>query len=1052
MLCKEGRIKDMKKHISLALSIIMLLTTLMSSVAQAAFMDVTNETKYYEAITTLSKLNVINGYQDGTFKPEGNITRAEFTKIVTYTLGLGDLKTPPTEFSDVNDHWAKFNIKTAYDQGIINGMGDGTFAPDANVTYEQALKMVVCMLGYKTHAELAGGYPEGYRAQAATLKLTEDVSGLAYDAPATRGAIAQVMYNALEVGMMETNAVGNIVEADKTLLNDYLNVVKFEGIVVGVEDYVTADNTMDLNLGEMSILGKRNEGEIVIDYSDYTKSVTDISKYLGKLITVYYQELKTTGERKLMFIDDESNQNTEYQINFDQLDSFKKEYLYYYETSEAKKTSSLKFSLDDITVRYNGKMVAANDDIVLKKTTVDENGLLSTNYSDEMNLEEALTEWLDPESEFFIYGDITLTDREADGTINDIQINDYNTIVAYKTPTTTDYKISDKIITGNGLVLDPYSTNYTYTIVKNGSQIPVTSVSAGDIVLYGESLDEELYTCVVKQSTVTGTITAIDRDEDIITIDNVDYNIGEMLDLYVSTNQDGKSIETSQSGTFYVDKYNTVVYGTIAEEKSKPYAYITNTYASDDGSEQFLAAFIPSKATTGAANYKIRDRVKVNDETMSATEAVSYLKDLAQDEIAEGIYYNNNDALNSDNKENVYGSSSTKVTNSAQIVRLDINASNEVTEIITVTTDEDDYNEDGTTAITTNEDTSKIVRCKDLAQYNYTSSSFTISNKTQFSINSSTTIIYVPADRTQKTEYAKKSTSSFTSTEKYFVEAYDINASKVAGLVILYGTSGSITDVSKTTDYSIIAKAPTLTYDEDEDENKLAISVYAGTSSAIKTWTTKSKSEFDDVEVGDVIQFAYDQNRYAQDRIDIIKFADIAEVLDGKEIEVENEDGETHKEAYNWTEAPEDEDSVQTELFNYRFPKAKASSSTFYETYTSSTLGTIPYSRACMYNVYQIQEDSNKLLVTQGGFEVDEDGNVANTLYNTDDYEEITISSSTKIVRMESNRKEFSPYVEDTETAMTYLDLKAAQNFGTDCSKILVCSLRGSARLIVVYN
>lgn len=1042
----------MKKHISLAVSVIMLLTTLLNCVVFAEYSDVTRDTNYYEAITTLSKLNVINGYEDGTFKPEGNITRAEFTKMVTCTLGLGDLTTVPTEFDDVSDHWAKCYIKTAYDQGIVNGMGDGTFAPDANVTYEQALKMVVCMLGYTTHAEKAGGYPEGYRAQAATLKLTDGIMGVAYDGEATRGVIAQVIYNALEVGMMEVNSLGNVINADKTLLNDYLGVVKLEGVVVGVEDYVTADCKETLNLREMSVLGSKSDEEVVIDYSDFTSSVTDISKYLGKLLTVYYKDLKTTGEKKLVFIDDESNENIEYQINFDQLESFKNDTLYYYKSLDDAKTASLKFSLDDINVRYNGKMVS-DDDIILKKTYVDDDGILTTIYSDEMGLEEAVTEWLDPKSDFFIYGDITLTDRKGDGSINDVQINDYNTIVAYKTPTTTDYKITDKLITGNGIILDPYSTLYTYTIVKNGSQIAVTSVSAGDIVLYAQSLDEELYTCEIKQTTVTGTISSIDRTENLITIDNKEYNIGEMLDRYISTNQDGKTLATSQSGTFYVDKYNTVVYGTIAEETTNPYAYITNTYSSDDGAEQYLAAFIPSKATTGSVNYKIRDRVKVNGETMNATEAVSYLKGMAHDEIADGVYYNNNDALNSTNKTSVYGSSSTNITNSAQIARLAINSSNEVTEIITVTDDDDAYNEDGTTNISTNEDTSKIVRCRDLTQYNYTSSSFTLSNKTQFSINSSTTIIYVPGDRAEKTDYAKKSTSSFTSTEKYYVEAYDINASKVAGLVILYGTSGSITDVSKTTDYSIVAKVPTTVYDEDEDENKLSISVYAGTSTAVKNWTVKNNHEFEDLEVGDVIQFAYDQNRYAQDRVNIMKFSDIASVLDGdKTTEVENEDGEVHTEAYNWTAAPDNEDSVQTEMFNYRFPKASTSSSIFYETYTSSTLGTIPYSRACMYNVYQIQEDSNKLLVTQGGFEVDEDGNVSNKLYNTDDYEEITISSSTKIIRMEDNGKSFSPYVEDTETAMTYLDLKAAQNFGTDCSKILVCSLRGSARLIVVYD
>ena len=379
-----------------------------------------------------------------------------------------------------------------------------------------------------------------------------------------------------------------------------------------------------------------------------------------------------------------------------------------------------------------------------------------------------------------------------------------------------------------------------------------------------------------------------------------------------------------------------------------------------------------------------------------------------------------------------------------------------------MTQDAEAYNEDGTTAVTTNEDTTKIVRCKDLTQYNYTSSSFTLSNKSQFQINSSTTIIYVPGDRTLKSEYAKKSTSSFTSTEKYYVEAYDINSSKVAGLVILYGKTGSNTAVTKATDYAIVAEQPQSVYDDDNGEDRLSFSVYAGTSSTPKQWTAAEADEFEDVEPGDVILFGYDQDSYAQERIDVIKYKDIEEILDGKEVEVadekaEDEGGEepasTHKEIFNWEEAPDDADSVQTQKFNYRYPKTNTNANPFYETYTSATLGTIPYSRACMYNVYQIQEESNKLFVTQGGFAVDDNGEAENTLYDTDNYEEITISSGTRIIRMDRDgRVKFSPNVADTDTALTYRDLKAAQNYGSECSKILVCSRAGSIRLIVVFE
>ena len=142
----------MKKQLSLVVALVTLLTTLVAAMpANAAFSDVPDDYKYKDAITTLSTLNVINGYENGTFEPEKSITRAEFTKIIVYMLGSDNMTEKITQFEDVSeDHWANANIKTAYDLGIINGFDEKTFKPDDPVTYEQALKMVVCALGYET--------------------------------------------------------------------------------------------------------------------------------------------------------------------------------------------------------------------------------------------------------------------------------------------------------------------------------------------------------------------------------------------------------------------------------------------------------------------------------------------------------------------------------------------------------------------------------------------------------------------------------------------------------------------------------------------------------------------------------------------------------------------------------------------------------------------------------------------------------------------------------------------------------------------------------------
>lgn len=100
----------------------------------------------------LSSLGILEGYEDGTFKPEGTITRAEFAAVTVRLLGAEDSAQGAIgggQFSDVpDDQWFAGYVNYAASLGIINGMGRrGTFAPQEPVKYQEAVKMLVCMLG-----------------------------------------------------------------------------------------------------------------------------------------------------------------------------------------------------------------------------------------------------------------------------------------------------------------------------------------------------------------------------------------------------------------------------------------------------------------------------------------------------------------------------------------------------------------------------------------------------------------------------------------------------------------------------------------------------------------------------------------------------------------------------------------------------------------------------------------------------------------------------------------------------------------------------------------
>ena len=205
------------KKMSKILAVLLTLTMLFGTVGYAAsFSDVTSENNFYESIQILSGLGIINGYTDGTFGPERDVTRAEFSTMLMRAMasaGIGSSDPAGTPFTDLNDAaWAIGDIRTAYDLGIINGMTATTFEPNSKVTYEQALKMIDCALNYGGQADSvyqaavatnpATKWYYGYVQTAKSLGLTDNFV-IMQEQPAKRAQIAQMIYNALEVNMLE---------------------------------------------------------------------------------------------------------------------------------------------------------------------------------------------------------------------------------------------------------------------------------------------------------------------------------------------------------------------------------------------------------------------------------------------------------------------------------------------------------------------------------------------------------------------------------------------------------------------------------------------------------------------------------------------------------------------------------------------------------------------------------------------------------------------------------------------------------------------------------
>ena len=146
---------NLKRVLSLALSSIMLVGMMAVGASAADFSDA-DKIEHADAVNVLVALSVINGKDDGSFDPEGDVTRAEMAKMIAVAMNGGKdtntgVKGTPS-FTDIKGHWAESYIEYCYDMKIISGRGDGTFDPGANVTGLEATKMVLTALGYDAEA------------------------------------------------------------------------------------------------------------------------------------------------------------------------------------------------------------------------------------------------------------------------------------------------------------------------------------------------------------------------------------------------------------------------------------------------------------------------------------------------------------------------------------------------------------------------------------------------------------------------------------------------------------------------------------------------------------------------------------------------------------------------------------------------------------------------------------------------------------------------------------------------------------------------------------
>ncbi len=252
-----------------------------------------------KSVSLLAALDILRGDENGDYLLDKAVNRAEFTTFVIRMMGLEEViknQNYASSFVDVaDDHWAKNAICMVAEMGVIQGVGNSCFEPDREVTLQEAVKILVSVLGYQSFAEKNGGYPEGYSKTATQIGMLKKLS-LSGNSYLTRSDTCMLLGNAL-LTEVYSDTVG---VTGKNALEEFLHLTTIRGTITATPAY---QREKSLN-GKIELDGITYEcvDAFADDYIGY-----EVKCYVGDDAdekVIYHIEPSTTAETVMVDAED----------------------------------------------------------------------------------------------------------------------------------------------------------------------------------------------------------------------------------------------------------------------------------------------------------------------------------------------------------------------------------------------------------------------------------------------------------------------------------------------------------------------------------------------------------------------------------------------------------------------------------------------------------------------------------------------------------------------------------------------------------------------------
>ena len=582
--------KKLTRVLSVVMAIAMLFTMSMSASA-ATYTDVKAEDSYYEAVEALSALGVVKGYEAGDFQPEGKITRAEAAAIIMRIMGMAAVENTRinTQFTDVtSEHWASGVIAAAADSAIVNGMGDGTFAPSAEVTYDQVVKMLVCAMGYqkKAEASVAAGtnvFPTGYNIVANQKRITEGTAKT--EGGATRGTVARLVYNALTVNLMDQTSFGTDVEFKEvekaSILYTKLNAVEVEAKIEAL-NFSPEENTVALSVSKIDKVAEKNDWT-KSSFTTIKKGDVDLTGLQGLTVKALV-DVSDSADPVLLAVFPQAGKNAELVVApelFVEITSAGK--IKYYKDADATVENVSSQIEAGFAAYINMTPISLSDKTTVATIALDINAKIGkgaitdiskTNnkayrFVDTNNNGKYDTLFID-NSASFVVGKVNATNKQISKATDKI----YNSNKAYY-GVKSEAADTNNVYSFKPLDLNTEDKEIAYAIKDaEGNALTFEDIKVGDILTVAYSVDSNSFVyydiTVSSASAVEGTITEVttetvkygSTDITYYVIDGTAYRVNGAANA-------GKDLEAGSAGTFNITADGQIIsFNAVASSKT----------------------------------------------------------------------------------------------------------------------------------------------------------------------------------------------------------------------------------------------------------------------------------------------------------------------------------------------------------------------------------------------------------------------------------------------------------------------------------------------------